>query len=90
MPPTPAGRKNHAHSGARHLHAAEMKIKAETGLAAWAVGTAWLILFILLQRMDPYWGEGPVDWLQAGSFLVGLALYPLFRKWFAAWLAKQR
>ena len=67
-----------------------MKIQAASGLAAWAVGTAWLILYILLQRMDPYWGEGPVDWLQAGSFLVALACYPLFRKRFATWLAKPR
>lgn len=78
---------NHENDGARHL---QMKITAASALAAWAVGTAWLILFVLLERMDPYWGAGPVDWLQAGSFLAALACYPLFRKWFGAWLAKQR
>lgn len=67
-----------------------VKITAASGLAAWAVGTAWLILFVLLERMDPYWGAEPVDWIQATSFLVALALYPLFRRWFAAWLAKRR
>ena len=67
-----------------------MKISAASGLAAWAVGTAWLILYILLQRMDASWGEGPVDWLQAGTFLGALAFYPLLRRRFAAWLAKPR
>ena len=67
-----------------------VKITAASGLAAWAVGTAWLILFVLLERMDPHWGEGPVDWLQAGSFLLALAFYPFLRRRFAAWLAKPR
>jgi hypothetical protein len=64
-----------------------MRITAASGLAAWAVGTAWLILFVILERFDPYWGEGPVDWIQAASAVGALALYPLFRKWFGAWLA---
>ncbi len=67
-----------------------MKIKAETGLAAWAVGTAWLIAFVLLERMDPYWGDKPVDWLQTACFVVALAFYPLIRRWFATWLARPR
>jgi hypothetical protein len=33
-----------------------MKIKAATALAAWAVGTAWLILFVILEHFD---ADGP-------------------------------
>ncbi len=60
-----------------------------SALAAWAVGTGWLVLFIILERFDPDWGEEPVDWIQAASAVIVLACYPLFRKWFAAWLAKR-
>ena len=66
-----------------------MKFTPASALAAWAVGTGWLVLYILLERMDPYWGAGPVDWIQATSAIIVLALYPLFRKFFAAWLAKR-
>jgi hypothetical protein len=66
-----------------------MNIAPASALAAWAVGTAWLILFFFLERFDPYWGEALVDWVQLGSFAFALALYPLFRRWFAAWLAKR-
>ncbi|HYL24600.1 MAG TPA: hypothetical protein VEV21_09420, partial [Burkholderiales bacterium] len=61
-----------------------------TALAAWAVGTGWLVLYIILERFDPYWGEEPVDWIQAASAVAVLACYPLLRKWFTAWLAKRR
>lgn len=66
-----------------------MKIRAESALAAWAVGTAWLVLFFILEQLDARIGEELVDWLQAASLIAVAALYPLFRKWFAAWLAKQ-
>ena len=66
-----------------------MKITPPSALAAWAVSTAWLVLFLILERFDPYWGEELVDWIQAGSLLVGLAFFPLFKKWFAAWLARR-
>ena len=66
-----------------------MKITPPSALAAWAVGTAWLVLFVILERFDPYWGEVLVDWIQAASLLVALAFFPLFKKWFAAWLARR-
>jgi len=66
-----------------------MNYTPATALAAWAVGTGWLILFVVLERFDPYWGEEPVDWIQAASAVVVLACFPLFRKRFAAWLAKR-
>jgi hypothetical protein len=66
-----------------------MRIAAESLLAAWAVGTGWLLLFFILERFDPIVGEETIDWIQAASAVVVLAFYPLFRKWFAAWLAKR-
>ena len=65
------------------------KITPASALAAWAVGTAWLVAFFFLERFDPHWGEELVDWLQAACFFVALAFYPLFRKWFAAWLDRR-
>jgi len=66
-----------------------MNISPASALAAWAVGTAWLLLFLVLERFDPTWGEVLVDWIQVATLLVALSFYPLFRKWFAAWLVKQ-
>lgn len=66
-----------------------MKITPPSALAAWAVGTAWLVIFVVVDRFDAYWGEALVHWIQAGSFLVALAFYPFFKKWFAAWLAQR-
>jgi len=66
-----------------------MNISPPSALAAWAVGTAWLILFVFLRRLESYWGEALVDWIQVGSFVLALAFYPLFKKLFAAWLAKR-
>lgn len=66
-----------------------MKVRAESALAAWAVGTAWLMLFFVLERFDPQLGHELVDWVQAATAIVVLAFYPLFRKWFAVWLAKR-
>jgi hypothetical protein len=66
-----------------------MNFSPAAALAMWAVGTAWLILFVILERLDPYWGQEHVDWIQAGSAVVVLACYPLFRKRFAAWLARR-
>jgi hypothetical protein len=65
-----------------------MNIAPPTALAAWAVGTAWLVLFFLLERFDPEWGEEVVDGLQFATFIIALAFFPLFRRWFATWLAK--
>ena len=66
-----------------------MNFTPASALALWAVGTGWLVLFVVLERLDPYWGEGPVDWIQAGSAVVVLACYPILRKRFAAWLARR-
>jgi hypothetical protein len=65
-----------------------MKITPPSALAAWAVGTAWLVLFVVVDRFDAYWGAA-IHWIQAASFLVALAFYPFFKRRFAAWLAKR-
>ncbi|HZC77471.1 MAG TPA: hypothetical protein VE258_06960 [Ktedonobacterales bacterium] len=66
-----------------------MNFTPAAALALWAVGTAWLILYVILERLDPYWGEEPVDWIQAASVVFVLGCYPFFRKRFAAWLARR-
>lgn len=66
-----------------------MKISPPSALAAWAVGTAWLVLFVVLEHFDPYWGAELIDWIQVVSFGVALACYPVFKRWFAAWLDKR-
>ena len=66
-----------------------MRMSPASALAAWAVGTAWLVLFVILEHFD---APGPdlLDYVQWGMLLPALILYPLFRKWFAAWLERQR
>ena len=66
-----------------------MSIAPASALAAWAVGTAWLLLFVVLERLDPHVGEELIDWIQAASALLMLAFYPAFRRMFSAWLAKR-
>jgi hypothetical protein len=66
-----------------------MTFTPATGLAVWAVGTGWLVLYVILERLDPYWGEDQIDWIQAASAVIVMACYPLCRKRFAAWLAKR-
>ena len=66
-----------------------MKIQAATALAAWAVGTAWLVLFVILEHFDEP-GPDLLDYVQWASLLVALLLFPAFRKWFGAWLEKIR
>jgi hypothetical protein len=66
------------------------KISPAAALAAWAVGTAWLLLFIVLERSNDALGESLVDWIQGVSAVLMAPLYLPFRKWFAAWLKKAR
>lgn len=66
-----------------------MNIAPASALAAWAVGTAWLALFFVLERLDPYLGKELIDWIQVASALLVLTFYPAFRKMFSAWLDKR-
>jgi hypothetical protein len=67
-----------------------MKISPASLLAAWAVGTAWLILFIFLERSNAELGNELVDWIQGISAVLMLPLYFPFRKWFTKWLVRTR
>jgi len=51
--------------------------------------TAWLLLFFILEHLDPHLGEELIDWIQAASALLMLPFYPALRKKFSAWLAKR-
>lgn len=64
-----------------------MRISPPTALAAWAVATAWMALFILFERWDPP-GIDVLDWIGIAATVAGIACFPLVRKGFAAWLAK--
>ena len=66
-----------------------MNISAATALAAWAVFTAWLVLFVVLEHFDEP-GPDVLDYVQWGTLLIAAAFFPLFRKWFARWLDNQR
>jgi hypothetical protein len=66
-----------------------MNIAPASALAVWAIVTAWLFLFFLLEHLDPHLGEGLIDWIQAASALLMLPLYPALRKRFSAWLSKR-
>ncbi len=67
-----------------------MNIAPASALAVWALGTIWLFLFFVLEYFDPIAGAHVIDWIQAAIILPLAALFPLFRKWFAAWLARAK
>ena len=51
--------------------------------------TAWLILFVVLEHFDEP-GPDLLDYVQWGTLAIAAVFFPLFRKWFAAWLERQR
>jgi hypothetical protein len=63
-----------------------MKIEPATALAIWAIATAWLLLFLILERWDRP-GIGLFDWIEILAAVAGIAAFPPIRKGFAAWLA---
>ena len=67
-----------------------MKVRPETSLALWAVATAWLILFVVLEPFERTMGEDLIDALQFGAAGLAAAVFLPARRWFAAWLARQR
>ena len=69
-----------------------MKITAETALAAWAVGTAWLLIYVVTHHAHHQLGLD-LDLtrvIRIASAVLGLAIFPSLRRWFAGWLAKRR
>jgi hypothetical protein len=69
-----------------------MKIAPTTALAVWAVGTAWLLVYVLTHYAHHQLGYelNLMRLMQAASVVLGLVLFPAFRKWFGAWLNKSR
>ena len=67
-----------------------MNIASASALACWAIGTIWLLLFFVLEHLDPIVGQDLIDWIQAAAIVPLAALFPLFRKRFAGWLARAK
>jgi hypothetical protein len=67
-------------------------MKAATLLAAWAVGTFWLVAYVVTHHANHQLGldDSATLVIRAGSFVLGLVLFPLVRQWFQAWLDKSR
>ncbi len=69
-----------------------MNINPATALAAWAVGTVWLLVYVVTHYANRRLGldltSTRVIW--AASAVLGLAVFPALRKWFRAWLDKYR
>ena len=65
-----------------------MKIAPATALAAWAVGTICLVTYVLTHYANRRLGLDleTTHLIQVASVVIGLVLFPLFRKWFGAWL----
>ena len=69
-----------------------MKLAPETVLAGWAVGTAWLAVYVLTHYGHHQMGAELtlMQWIRGAAVVVGLLLFPLFRKGFRVWLTKSR
>jgi len=69
-----------------------MKITPAIALAAWAVGTIWLVIYVLTHYANRRLGldHDVTNLIQIAAVVIGLVLFPLFRKWFAVWLNKSR
>jgi hypothetical protein len=54
------------------------------------VGTIWLATYVLTHYADRRLGldANATGLIRIASGVAGLALFPLFRKWFRAWLSK--
>ena len=69
-----------------------MKITPETALAAWAVGTMWLLVYVLTHYGHHQFGYelGAMNWIRAASVVLGLFLFLPSRKWFREWLNRAK
>lgn len=69
-----------------------MKIVPETALAVWAVGTAWLLIYVATHYANHRLGFDFNSTLviQAVSIVLGLVFFPALRRWFRRWLDKYR
>ena len=67
-----------------------MKIRGETGLTIWAIGTVSLIAFVLLEPYEAIVGAQIIDAIQLCVTGLAVSFFRPIRAWFAGWLAKQR
>jgi len=67
-------------------------MKAATLLAAWAVGTFWLVVYVVTHHANRRLGldDSATLVIRAASFVLGLVLFPFVRQWFRAWLDRSR
>ena len=66
-----------------------MKIRGETGLTIWAIGTVSLIAFVFLEPYEASVGAEIIDAIQLCITGLALSFFRPLRAWFARWLAKQ-
>jgi len=69
-----------------------MKIAPETALAGWAVGTVWLLVYVVTHYANRRLGLDLTSarLIQGASVVLGAVLFPMLRRWFRAWLDKYR
>jgi len=69
-----------------------MKISPAVALAAWAVGTVWLVIYVLTHYANRRLGldHDITELIQIAGVVIGLVLFPFLRKWFQAWMNKSR
>ena len=67
-----------------------MKIRVETWLTIWAIGTVSLVAFVLLEPYEPAVGAEIVDATQLCITGLAASFFRPVRAWFAGWLAQQR
>jgi hypothetical protein len=69
-----------------------MKIEPAAALAAWAVGSIWMVTYVFTHYANRRLGLNEdvthLIWIISG--VAGVALFPVFRKRFGAWLNKSR
>jgi len=69
-----------------------MKLAPETMLAGWAVGTLWLLVYVLTHYGHHQLGYGldAMNWIRTAGVVLGLLLFWPLRKWFREWLSKAK
>lgn len=69
-----------------------MSVRPETALATWAVGTAWLLVYVLTHYTHHQlaYGLNAMWVIRGASVVLGLVLFLPLRKWFRVWLSRAR
>ena len=67
-----------------------MKVRVETWLTIWAIGTVSLVAFVVLEPFEATIGAQIIDATQLCITCAVACCFKPLRAWFAGWLAKQR